>query len=311
MTRLDEQRSLLGGRMSDTARRRRLVELVRRRRGAPRLRQRLQRGAFGAARLDQLRRGQVRNLGLCLRPRQARLFGDGDRLGLRFSQPIRIESGGIATMLPTGYDYATGLTTSGLQRLSLSPSGREIDAELSYGTRLGAGWIGGNLFARRNPGTSRGGARRRRRDPHQLRFLGASVGGRQSGRLLRSVDRRARCSRRRRGETPRDSLGGGKSVSSVLRAFAGRASASIRHRVDGMDPTRRRSGWRPPRQKREAAQDDRTHVGLLGGTYPTSVAQDQTVKLSPQPQAPLALGLAKVKPAAKSSSTQSIVLPMR
>ncbi len=55
-------------------------------------------------------------------------------------------------MLPTGYDYTTGLATSGTQRLSLSPSGREIDAELSYGTRLGSGWIGGNLYARRNPG---------------------------------------------------------------------------------------------------------------------------------------------------------------
>jgi hypothetical protein len=80
------------------------------------------------------------------------LFGGSDRLGFRLSQPIRIESGGLATMLPTGYDYATGLTTNGLQRLSLSPSGREIDAELSYGTRLGSGWIGGNIFARQNPG---------------------------------------------------------------------------------------------------------------------------------------------------------------
>ena len=73
-------------------------------------------------------------------------------MGLRLSQPIRIANGGFATMLPTAYDYATGLTTNGVQRLSLSPTGREIDAELNYGTRLGAGWIGGNLFARRHPG---------------------------------------------------------------------------------------------------------------------------------------------------------------
>ena len=38
---------------------------------------------------------------------------------------------------------------------------------------------------------------------------------------------------------------------------------------------------------------------------------NQTVKLSPQPQAPLALGLSKTKPAAKSSSFQSIVEPTR
>ena len=40
-----------------------------------------------------------------------------------------------------------------MQRLSLSPSGRELDAELSYGTSLlGTGWVGANLYARRNPG---------------------------------------------------------------------------------------------------------------------------------------------------------------
>jgi hypothetical protein len=38
--------------------------------------------------------------------------------------------------------------------MSLSPSGREIDAELSYGSSLlgNRGWIGGNLFYRRQPG---------------------------------------------------------------------------------------------------------------------------------------------------------------
>ena len=34
------------------------------------------------------------------------------------------------------------------------------------------------------------------------------------------------------------------------------------------------------------------------------------MKLSPQPHAPLAFGFSNTKPAAKSSSTQSIVLPM-
>src|SRR3569832_613776 len=37
----------------------------------------------------------------------------------------------------------------------------------------------------------------------------------------------------------------------------------------------------------------------------------QTVKLSPQPQDPLALGFSNTKPAAKSSSRQSIVEPIR
>jgi hypothetical protein len=38
--------------------------------------------------------------------------------------------------------------------MSLSPSGRELDAEMSYGSALlgGNAWFGGNLFYRRQPG---------------------------------------------------------------------------------------------------------------------------------------------------------------
>jgi hypothetical protein len=82
------------------------------------------------------------------------VLGDGDRIGLRIAQPLRIESGGFAAMLPTSYDYATLTATSTLTRMSLSPSGREIDAELSYRSSVlgDRGWIGGNLFYRRQPG---------------------------------------------------------------------------------------------------------------------------------------------------------------
>jgi len=82
------------------------------------------------------------------------VLGDSDRVGLRFSQPLRVEHGGFAMLLPTSYDYATGTATDSLSRFSLSPSGREVDAELSYGSSLldGKGWLGGNLFARRDPG---------------------------------------------------------------------------------------------------------------------------------------------------------------
>jgi hypothetical protein len=77
-----------------------------------------------------------------------------DRIGLRLSQPLRIDSGGLGLMLPTAYDYGTQTATSSRSRLSLTPSGREIDAELSYGSSLlgNQGWIGGNLFFRRQPG---------------------------------------------------------------------------------------------------------------------------------------------------------------
>ena len=46
-----------------------------------------------------------------------------------------------------------GRRQSPLSRLSLTPSGREIDAELSYGSACSAAtaWLGGNLFARRQP----------------------------------------------------------------------------------------------------------------------------------------------------------------
>ena len=77
-----------------------------------------------------------------------------DSLGFRISQPLRVEHGGLAMMLPTSYDYATGAATDTLSRLSFTPSGREVDAELSYGSSLlaGNGWVGANLFYRRQPG---------------------------------------------------------------------------------------------------------------------------------------------------------------
>ena len=80
------------------------------------------------------------------------LFSTGDSLMLRVSQPLRVEKGGYALTLPTDYDYATGVATNSRQAFSLSPSGREIDAELGYGMRLGNGWFSANLFGRRQPG---------------------------------------------------------------------------------------------------------------------------------------------------------------
>jgi hypothetical protein len=80
------------------------------------------------------------------------LLNGRDRLGLRIAQPLRVEHGGIALMLPTSYNYATESETSTLSRLSFAPSGREVDAELSYSTLWGKGWVGANLFMRRQPG---------------------------------------------------------------------------------------------------------------------------------------------------------------
>jgi len=82
------------------------------------------------------------------------LLQAGDRFGLRIAQPLRIENGGFSMLLPTAYDYGTETASESISRYSLSPSGREVDAELSYGRGLfgNNGWIGGNLFVRRQPG---------------------------------------------------------------------------------------------------------------------------------------------------------------
>jgi subtilase family protein len=85
---------------------------------------------------------------------KSRVLGRGDKLAFRLAQPLRVEHGGFAMMLPTSWDYATSTATDSLTRMSLSPSGREIDGELSYGSSLidGRAWFGGNLFYRRDPG---------------------------------------------------------------------------------------------------------------------------------------------------------------
>ena len=80
------------------------------------------------------------------------IFEGGDRLGLRLAQPLRIAAGGFTVLLPTRYDYATATATSTVERFSLSPSGREVDTELLYGRPITNGWLGGNLFMRRQPG---------------------------------------------------------------------------------------------------------------------------------------------------------------
>ena len=57
-------------------------------------------------------------------------------------------------LLPTAYDYSTRTATNSLVTYSLSPTGREVDAELSYASNVlgDSGWVGGNLFMRRQPG---------------------------------------------------------------------------------------------------------------------------------------------------------------
>lgn len=83
---------------------------------------------------------------------RGRVFSAGDSLGLRLSQPLRVEGGALGLSLPTGYSYETLLTDYGVRSLALAPHGREIMAELAWRGPLLAGDAAASLFYRRDPG---------------------------------------------------------------------------------------------------------------------------------------------------------------
>jgi len=76
----------------------------------------------------------------------------GDRLALRVMQPLRVRSGGLDLTVPVSYDYATLQAGYENRFFNLAPTGREIDVEAAYSRPFLGGEIGGNLFARREPG---------------------------------------------------------------------------------------------------------------------------------------------------------------
>lgn len=80
------------------------------------------------------------------------LLGKQDRLALRLSQPLRVDSGGLSLLLPVSYDYVSGATVMERRHLSLAPQGRQIDAEASYGFPAAGGWLGLNSYWRRQSG---------------------------------------------------------------------------------------------------------------------------------------------------------------
>ena len=80
------------------------------------------------------------------------VFGKGDSLGLRISQPLRVDQGGLWLSLPVAYSYATLEPTFARRSLPLSPSGREIDAELVWRGELWGGSAMASLFHRKDPG---------------------------------------------------------------------------------------------------------------------------------------------------------------
>lgn len=80
------------------------------------------------------------------------LLSSGDRLALRVMQPLRIVRGGFELTVPIRYDHASASTTYGPSAFNLSPSGRERDIELAYGTGFLGGAIDFHAFVRTDPG---------------------------------------------------------------------------------------------------------------------------------------------------------------
>jgi hypothetical protein len=83
---------------------------------------------------------------------KAGAFRAGDSLAFRVMQPLRVRNGGFDLNVPISYDYATGAVGYQRQLLSLAPTGRELDFELGYSTRLAGGRLGLNTFLRTDPG---------------------------------------------------------------------------------------------------------------------------------------------------------------
>ena len=75
-----------------------------------------------------------------------------DSFGLRLSQPMRVESGGLNLSLPVDYSYETLTPTYGIRSLSLTPQGRELTGELAWRGTLWNGAASASLFYRKDPG---------------------------------------------------------------------------------------------------------------------------------------------------------------
>lgn len=80
------------------------------------------------------------------------VFSAYDSLGVRLSQPLRVESGALNLRLPTGYSYETMLADYGTRSVALTPRGRELMGEIAWHGPLLSGEGAASLFYRRDPG---------------------------------------------------------------------------------------------------------------------------------------------------------------
>jgi len=80
------------------------------------------------------------------------VFSDEDSLGLRVSQPLRVENGLLNLRLPSSYSYETLLAGYDTRSLALSPHGRELMGEIAWHGPLFYGDAAASLFYRKDPG---------------------------------------------------------------------------------------------------------------------------------------------------------------
>lgn len=84
------------------------------------------------------------------------VFDEQDRIGLMLSQPFRVASASGTLDVPVSRDLA-GNVIRASERVSLEPSGREIDLELAYARQLGpSSSIDTHAFLRHEPGHDAG-----------------------------------------------------------------------------------------------------------------------------------------------------------
>ncbi|MEP0392728.1 MAG: S8 family peptidase [Erythrobacter sp.] len=80
------------------------------------------------------------------------VFSRSDSLGMRLSQPLRVDGGALLIELPVDYDYATQNAITGRQSLALTPTGRELIGELGWHAALPIGMVSTSVYYRNQPG---------------------------------------------------------------------------------------------------------------------------------------------------------------
>lgn len=89
----------------------------------------------GAALLGDI--GRLRSESFALGVTGHDVLRAGDRFGFSVIQPLRVTGGDVSLTVPVFRDLETGIFSFESRSFSLSPSGREVDLEMSYGLRLG------------------------------------------------------------------------------------------------------------------------------------------------------------------------------